>query len=185
MPRDSSQPRRMRSSSSSHMSTSNTSHRHPQRHSQSSANIPLPGGRETGTQHGTRTHHHRPPPQIRTDKSQSQAVRQSRQSSGNNYTASTEPRHGPRPLSSGATSASYGREPPKLTTMDILTDPRLQRTTGFLPEKAKLWPDRVIPPEELDKIAWAMSLPDTWPAKRSRGNFSKEESLNAGNRKMG
>jgi len=164
----------MRSSSSGHTSTSNTSHWQSQRHLQSSIMTPLPGGRGTGTQYGTRTHGHRPPPQIRTENGQSQADQQhTKQSSRNDYIAPTEPRHSPGHLGSGAASADHRRGLPKLRTMDILRDPRLQRTTGFLPEKATSWRDRVIPPDELDKLACAMSLPDMWPAKRSRGNSSK------------
>ncbi|KAI1337538.1 hypothetical protein F5Y15DRAFT_147429 [Xylariaceae sp. FL0016] len=53
----------------------------------------------------------------------------------------------------------------------ILSNPRLQQVTGFLPRKTGLF-DKLEPPiDELARLQWVMSLPDTFPAKRPRGNF--------------
>ncbi|KAI0911720.1 hypothetical protein F4823DRAFT_270477 [Ustulina deusta] len=58
-----------------------------------------------------------------------------------------------------------------LRTRDIITNPRLQQVTGILPRKVDLWADRELPPEELYRLAWAMRLPEPFPAKRPRGEI--------------
>ncbi|KAI0539358.1 hypothetical protein GGR58DRAFT_237562 [Xylaria digitata] len=60
---------------------------------------------------------------------------------------------------------------PGLRTRDILTNRRLQQVTGFLPRKVDLWDDREIPPDELDRLEWAMTLPEPFPTKRPRGEL--------------
>lgn len=61
--------------------------------------------------------------------------------------------------------------PPPLKTRDILRNPRLQQVTGIFPGKADLWSGRELPPNELSRLAWAMTLPEPFPFKRPRGEF--------------
>ncbi|KAK5636590.1 hypothetical protein RRF57_012302 [Xylaria bambusicola] len=58
-----------------------------------------------------------------------------------------------------------------LRARDILRSPRLQQVTGILPWKADLWANRELPPAELDRLAWAMRLPERFPTKRPRGEI--------------
>ncbi|KAI0804969.1 hypothetical protein GGR55DRAFT_309229 [Xylaria sp. FL0064] len=60
---------------------------------------------------------------------------------------------------------------PPLRTKDILSSPRLQQVTGLLPSKVDLWADRELPPDELYRLAWAMTLPEPFPMKRPRGEI--------------
>ncbi|KAI0102482.1 hypothetical protein GGR51DRAFT_562655 [Nemania sp. FL0031] len=82
---------------------------------------------------------------------------------------SLEPeRHSQRP----ASGPSDQKKPPRpLRTRDILKNPRLQEVTGLLPRKLNLLGDVEIPPDELYRLAWAMTLPEPFPSKRPRGNF--------------
>ncbi|GAW24897.1 hypothetical protein ANO14919_144920 [Xylariales sp. No.14919] len=54
-------------------------------------------------------------------------------------------------------------------TRDILKHPQLQKVTGVLPRKVDLWDDRELPPDEIYRLAWAMTLPEPFPVKRPRG----------------
>ncbi|KAI0517238.1 hypothetical protein F5B22DRAFT_114815 [Xylaria bambusicola] len=74
------------------------------------------------------------------------------------------PSHSQRPV-----PGNQKRAFPALRTRDILRSPRLQQVTGILPRKADLWADRELPPDELYRLAWAMRLPEPFPAKRPRG----------------
>ncbi|KAI0147135.1 hypothetical protein GGR57DRAFT_267024 [Xylariaceae sp. FL1272] len=62
-------------------------------------------------------------------------------------------------------------QPPKLKAKDVLKNPRVQQVTGLLPAKVSLWNDRELPPAELYRLAWAVTLPEPFPRKRPRGNF--------------
>lgn len=61
--------------------------------------------------------------------------------------------------------------PPPLNTRDLLRSPRLQQVTGIFPGKADLWSGRELPPHELNRLAWAMTLPEPFPTKRPRGEL--------------
>ncbi|KAI1506757.1 hypothetical protein F5X99DRAFT_404115 [Biscogniauxia marginata] len=60
---------------------------------------------------------------------------------------------------------------PALTAKDILSHPRLQQATGMLPRKLRWWQGVEPPRDELVRLAWVMSLPDTYPRKKPKGNF--------------
>ncbi|KAI1157609.1 hypothetical protein F5B18DRAFT_154022 [Nemania serpens] len=57
-----------------------------------------------------------------------------------------------------------------LRTRDILRNPRLQQITGVRPGRLNLAGVAELPPEELRRLAWAMSLPEPFPFKRPRGD---------------
>ncbi|KAI0392710.1 hypothetical protein F5Y17DRAFT_340821 [Xylariaceae sp. FL0594] len=179
------------SSSSSHATTSSSSsetsrRQQPHQNSQSPttnshSHSHSRRNEKNETQRGSRTRGGPQPPPAQmgttTDSrhAQSQASNnQPWQSSRYDYATSTTDSR--RRLGSGTASTTRHRknELPKLRTMDVLTCPRLEEATGFLPDKAKSWRDLEVPPDELEKIIWAMSLPDLWPATRPRGNYREE-----------
>ncbi|KAI1287190.1 hypothetical protein F5Y03DRAFT_124409 [Xylaria venustula] len=86
-------------------------------------------------------------------------------------------RQNPERISRASTTESQRRPPsPELRPSDqarrtraILNCPRLQQVTGLLPRNIDLWAERELPPSELRRLAWAMTLPEPFPRKRPRG----------------
>ncbi|KAI1471691.1 uncharacterized protein F4812DRAFT_188709 [Daldinia caldariorum] len=58
-----------------------------------------------------------------------------------------------------------------LEAASILSHPRLQQVTGLHPRKLGWWKGVHPPRDELERLKWVMSLPDTYPIKRPKGNF--------------
>ncbi|KAI8955789.1 hypothetical protein F4801DRAFT_175938 [Xylaria longipes] len=80
---------------------------------------------------------------------------------------------------SGSRPSTQQQALPGLRTVDILNNPRLQQVTGLLPRKVDTWSDRVLPPDELYRLAWAMALPEPFPSKRPQGEQKKPIALKA------
>ncbi|KAI2611332.1 uncharacterized protein GGS25DRAFT_191219 [Hypoxylon fragiforme] len=96
----------------------------------------------------------------------------------------------PKSKPSRASSRLYAPNPPKnhhhhhhqeqqhqqsrgrpLEAAAILGNPRLQQITGLHPHKLA-WLQAMQPPRaELERLQWALSLPEPYPKKRPRGNF--------------
>ncbi|KAI2467460.1 hypothetical protein F4781DRAFT_308811 [Annulohypoxylon bovei var. microspora] len=65
-------------------------------------------------------------------------------------------------------SQHYGRP---LEIASLLNNPRLQQVTGLHPRRTSWWNGTQPPIDELARLQWVMSLPDTYPGKRPKGNF--------------
>ncbi|KAI1802351.1 hypothetical protein F4811DRAFT_405344 [Daldinia bambusicola] len=74
---------------------------------------------------------------------------------------------------SGKTSSPTGHlhHGPPLEAASILSNPRLQQVTGLHPRRLGWWKGVHPPRDELQRLQWVMSLPDTYPIKRPKGNF--------------
>jgi hypothetical protein len=122
--------------------------------------------------HSTHAHGLRNLPQLLENRHAPQATGPQRKVTERKpRTSSTESQHRPRHQGSSPKSRTQQQAPPALEAKDILKHPRLQQVTGLLPGKVNLWSDRELPPDELYRLAWAMTLPETFPSKRPRGNF--------------
>ncbi|KAI0593806.1 hypothetical protein F4775DRAFT_596873 [Biscogniauxia sp. FL1348] len=79
------------------------------------------------------------------------------------HTTAATTKHQPKPV--------LQTEGPDLEACNILSHPRLQQATGMLPRKLGWWEGVEPPHDELMRLQWTMSLPDTYPQKKPRGNF--------------
>ncbi|KAI3319158.1 hypothetical protein HD806DRAFT_295379 [Xylariaceae sp. AK1471] len=167
MPLEHSHSKPKRKSTLSSTSSFSGPHIQSTQYSQSSSlSSALPSDLKTRNGHGARTHSLRGLPQPRDHKPlQRENIERETQ------TSSTESQRRPRHQGPELRSSSQQQTPPALKARDILKHPRLQQVTGLLPGKASLWGDKELPPDELYRLAWAMTLPETFPSKRPRGNF--------------
>ncbi|KAI1426347.1 hypothetical protein F5Y12DRAFT_713343 [Xylaria sp. FL1777] len=166
------QPKLPRRSSPAEISLLSEPHIQPQQHQRFSSSPSRPVASslvdaKMRSTHSHGTHGSRISPQSREIGS---IVRSSRPQRENiertSRVSSTESQH-----RSGSAPSNHEKGFPALRTRDIIKSPRLQQVTGLLPRKVDLWADRVLPPEELYRLAWAMALPEPFPTKRPRGEI--------------
>ncbi|KAI1084892.1 hypothetical protein F5B20DRAFT_224370 [Whalleya microplaca] len=74
--------------------------------------------------------------------------------------------------SQNSREAVPGKQPHgALDAAAILNNPRLRQVTGLQTRKSGWWSNVKPPKEELARLQWVMSLPDTYPTKRPKGNY--------------
>ncbi|KAI1132600.1 hypothetical protein F5Y10DRAFT_197449 [Nemania abortiva] len=147
-----------------------------QQHARSSSSTAPPPpsasslGGKTRSAHTPRSRDSQSTPERRQNRSLAQPRRSRREDAERvSRIPATESQHYSHRPRSGPSDQKQSSRP--LRTKDILKSPRLQEVTGLLPRKLNLLGDVEIPPDELYRLAWAMTLPEPFPSKRPRGNF--------------